>query len=106
MSEHISKNEEGDEHSVSIEKYNAIFSKPTSDELDGIVFTQSGYNLTRDVFLNVGEVSVCNRLPPKKSNLRQKLVFKKDNLIPAKHIHEREGEAYVFTGLCDIADLF
>ncbi|MEQ2312791.1 hypothetical protein AMECASPLE_034818 [Ameca splendens] len=34
---------EGGEHSASIEKYNAIFSKPTSDELDGIVLTQSDY---------------------------------------------------------------
>ncbi|MED6279343.1 hypothetical protein CHARACLAT_033458 [Characodon lateralis] len=66
MSEHISGNEEGGEHSASIEKYNAIFSKPTSDELDGIVLTQSDYDLTRGVFLNVGKVSVCNRLPPKK----------------------------------------
>ncbi|MED6282528.1 hypothetical protein CHARACLAT_033055, partial [Characodon lateralis] len=88
-----SGNEEDGEHSVSIEKYNAIFSKPTSDELDVIVLTQSDYDLTRDVFLNVGEVSVCNRLPPQKSKLRQKLVFKKDNPIPAKHIHEGEGEA-------------
>ncbi|MEQ2242485.1 hypothetical protein ILYODFUR_036298, partial [Ilyodon furcidens] len=86
-----SGNEEGGEHSASIERYNAIFTKPTSDELDGIVFTQSDYDLTRDVFLNVGEVSVCNRLPPKKSKLRRKLVFKKDNPIPAKH--EIEGEA-------------
>ncbi|MED6250239.1 hypothetical protein ATANTOWER_027411 [Ataeniobius toweri] len=43
MSENISGNEEGGEHSGSIDKYNAIFSKPTSDELDGIVFTQSDY---------------------------------------------------------------
>ncbi|MEQ2246213.1 hypothetical protein ILYODFUR_035943, partial [Ilyodon furcidens] len=45
------------------------------------------------VFLNIGEVSVCNHLPPKKSKLRQKLVFKKDNPNPAKHIHEGECEA-------------
>ncbi|MED6237687.1 hypothetical protein ATANTOWER_031748, partial [Ataeniobius toweri] len=95
MLEHISGNKEGGElcHSASIEKYNAIFSKPTSDELDGIVLTQSDYDLTRGVFLNVGEVSVYNRLPPKKSKLRRILVFKKDNPIPAKHIHEGEGEA-------------
>ncbi|MEQ2285193.1 hypothetical protein AMECASPLE_029345 [Ameca splendens] len=95
MLEHIPGNKEGGElcHSASIEKYNAIFSKPTSDKLDGIVLTQSDYDLTRGVFLNVGEDSVCNRLPPKKSKLRRKLVFKKDNPIPAKHIHKGEGEA-------------
>ncbi|MEQ2289103.1 hypothetical protein AMECASPLE_029622 [Ameca splendens] len=45
MSEYISGNSEGGEvcNSASIEKYNAIFRKPTSDELDGIVLTQSDY---------------------------------------------------------------
>ncbi|MEQ2183459.1 hypothetical protein GOODEAATRI_032771, partial [Goodea atripinnis] len=89
-----SGNKEGGEvcHSASIEKYNAIFSKLTSDELDGIVLTQSDYDLTRGVFLNVGELSVCNRLPPEKSKLRRKLVFKKDNPIPTENIHGREGD--------------
>ncbi|MEQ2242552.1 hypothetical protein ILYODFUR_036969 [Ilyodon furcidens] len=81
MSEHISGNKEDGEvcHSASIEKYNAIFSKPTSDELDGIVLTQSDYDLTRDIYLNdhVGGVSGCNRLPPKKSKLRWNLSSKK-----------------------------
>ncbi|MEQ2282231.1 hypothetical protein AMECASPLE_038434 [Ameca splendens] len=86
MSEHISGNEEGGEHSASIEKYNTIFSKPTSDELDGIVLTQSNYDLTRTLKRSAF-------LPWKKSKLRGKLVFKKDNPIPAKHIHEGEGEA-------------
>ncbi|MEQ2304639.1 hypothetical protein AMECASPLE_029213 [Ameca splendens] len=87
MSEYISENNEGGEvcNSASIEKYNAIF-KPTSDELDGIVLTQSNY----DVYLQ--EVSGCNRLPPKKSKLRRKLVLKKDNPIPTEHIHGREGK--------------
>ncbi|MED6242483.1 hypothetical protein ATANTOWER_005353 [Ataeniobius toweri] len=94
MSEHISGNKEGGEvcHSASIEKYNTIFNKPTSDELDGIVLTQSDYDLTRGVFLNVGGVSGCIRLPPKKSKLRRKLVFKKDNPIPAEHVHGRESD--------------
>ncbi|MEQ2246374.1 hypothetical protein ILYODFUR_037850 [Ilyodon furcidens] len=94
MSEYISGNNEGGDvcNSASIEKYDAIFSEPTCDELDGIVLTQSDYDLTRGVFLNVEEVSDCNRLPPKKSKLRRKLVFKKDNPIPTEHIHEREGD--------------